>query len=184
MRDYAEAKRKAAQRLGIGIHDEALLPRNSDIEQALRERLALFDRGRQPDRLHRLRLAAIEAMEFFRGFDPRLVGSVLDGTADDHSPVALHVFSDEPDAIGHFLADNRIPFDREDRRLRLDARREIIAQAFLFMAGTVPFDVTSLPLDGLRQAPLDRNGQRPMARASLARVRELADTAPGGAPPP
>jgi hypothetical protein len=173
LRDFADARRKAAQRLGI--QDDAVLPRNSDIEAALRERLALFAGDRQPIRLRQLRVAAIEAMEFLARYQPRMVGAVLDGTADDHSAVCLHVFTDDVDAVGHFLSDHGIPFDREDRRLRIDPRREATAPAYLFVAGDASFDVVTLPLDGLRQAPLDRNGHQPMARASLARVRLLLD---------
>lgn len=171
LRDYGDARRKAAQRLGV--HDDAVLPSNTDIDQVLRERLALFGGDRQPARLRELRKAALDAMAFLKRFEPRLVGAVLDGTADDFSSVCLHVFSDQPDGIDHFLTDNGIPFDREERRLRLNPRREVHAPAFLFAAGDASFDVIAFPLDGLRQAPLDRNGRKPMERASAARVREL-----------
>ncbi len=174
MRDYAEARRKAAQRLGID--NDALLPRNADIDQALRDRLALFSSDRQPARLQQLRNAAIDAMEFLHQFEPRLVGAVLDGTADEHSAVCLHVFTDNADAVGHFLADHGIPYDREDRSLRLDPRREIKAPAVMFAAGDASFDLTVLPIDGLRQAPMARNGHKPMERASLARLRQLIAT--------
>ena len=182
VRDYGAAGRKAAQKLGI--HDDARLPRNTDIEQALRQRLALFAGDRQPRRLRQLRLAAVDAMEFLERFQPRLVGAVLDGTADDHSAVDLHVFSDDPDVVGHFLIDHVIPHEREDRRLRIDQRREIKAPTLLFTAGDASFELTVLPVDGLRQAPLGRGGQAPIQRASLVRVRELIDSdADGGSAP-
>src|SRR3546814_17722865 len=80
IRDYPQAKLKAATRLGI--HDDASLPRNREIEDALREyqRLFLGDSHRAGLRLRRE--AALRALEFFAGFDARLVGPVLDGTAE------------------------------------------------------------------------------------------------------
>src|SRR3546814_1278050 len=69
IRDYHQAKLKAATRLGI--HDDASLPRNREIEDALREyqRLFLGDDHRAGLRLRRE--AALRALEFFAGFDAR-----------------------------------------------------------------------------------------------------------------
>lgn len=83
IRDYALAKRKAAGRLGI-VADSAL-PKNDEIEEALREHQRLFHADDQPRRLRRYREAAREALVFFARFEPRLVGAVLDGSADRHS---------------------------------------------------------------------------------------------------
>lgn len=171
LRDYGEAKRKAALRLGV--REDSALPKNSDVEAALRAHLALFAGNDHPRHLRHLREAAVEAMRFFERFQPRLVGAVLDGTADRHSAVCLHLFTERPDEVDHLLTGHGIPYDREERRLRLDPRREIGAPAYLFVAGDAPIDLTVLPLDGLRQAPLGRDGLRPMARATIAQVREL-----------
>ncbi len=43
----------------------------------------------------------------------------------------------------------------------------------LFSADTVPFDLTVLPRNALRQAPLDRTDDRPMRRASLTQLEML-----------
>lgn len=170
IRDYGLAKRKAAQRLGIG--DEPSLPRNSEIDDALREHQRLF-RADQPDALRRRREAAIEAMEFFAGFHPRLVGAVLEGSADDHSAVCLHLFCDEPETFARFLAEHRIPAHPASRTLRLDRSRSAEFPVWLFSAGEVAFDVTVLPEVLRRQAPLDRGGEKPMRRAGLGELRAL-----------
>ena len=77
IRDYHQAKLKAAQRLGI--HDDASLPRNREIEEALREYQRLFQGEAQASSLRQRREAALRALEFFAAFDARLVGPVLDG---------------------------------------------------------------------------------------------------------
>jgi len=171
IRDFHQAKLKAAERLGI--HDDQALPRNSEIQEALREHQRLFHGDSQPELLRSRREAAEQAMAFFARFEPRLVGAVLEGTADVHSAVCLHLYSDEAEAVPLFLAEHGIPFEQRSRQLRMDRERSQEAPVFLFSAEGTPFDLTVLPHDALRQAPLDRFAERPMQRASLAALREL-----------
>src|SRR5690606_23026259 len=150
--DYQQAKRKAADRLGI--HDDASLPRNREIDEALREYQRLFVGESQAGALRLHREAALQALECFHAFRPRLVGRVLDGTADTGTPASLHLHADDRDEVAHFLVDAGIPAEAGSRRLRLDRTRELEAPAWMFSAEGVAFDLTVLPLDILRQAPL------------------------------
>ncbi len=176
IRDYHVAKRKAAERLGIQA--DTALPKNAEIEEALREYQRLFDADDQPMRLRELRESAREALQFFARFEPRLVGAVLDGSADRHSSVCLHLFSEDAETVAGFLDERGIPYEQQSRPLRLtrDLQREF--PAFVFSAGEVPVDVTVLPEELLRQAPLDRSGEKPMRRASLATLEELLAAPP------
>lgn len=171
LRDYHAAKLKAASY--FGPPDSLPLPRNGEIEAALREHQRLFQSDSQPRELARLRAAAIEALRFFARFEPRLVGPVLEGTADAHSAVCLHLFADNLVELTTFLAENGIPFEQQDRNLRLDGARSADYPALRFLAGDIPLDVTVFPLDGLRQAPLDRISERPMRRATLDALLDL-----------
>lgn len=168
IRDFHRAKRKAAERLGVT--DEQALPRNHEIEHALREHQRLFQSESQPRLLRERREAAIEAMRFLQRFEPRLVGAVLEGTADAHSAVCLHVFSDDPEAIGIYLREHGVPFETQTRRLRITRDDQVEYPVLLFAADKLPFDLTVLPHKALRQAPLDRIDEKPMRRASLASV--------------
>jgi len=171
LRDYHAAKLKAASRFGL---PEALpLPRNVEIEEALRQHQRLFQSDSQPRHLVRLRHAAIEAMRFFHAFEPRLVGPVLEGTADEFSAVCLHVFTDDLGELCECLQAGGIPFDLEDRRLRISRSEEANFPALAFRAGGTPIDLTAFARDGLRQAPLDRISERPMQRAALTDVLAL-----------
>ncbi|MGY3039945.1 hypothetical protein ACVWWQ_001568 [Rhodanobacter sp. TND4EL1] len=178
IRDFHHAKLKAAERLGI--LDTQALPRNLEIEQALREHQRLFLADSQPQLLRQRREAAIEAMRFLAAFDPRLVGAVLEGTADAHSAVCLHVYSDDPDAVIIYLREHGVPFDTQTRRLRYSRDDQPEYPVLLFAADELPFDLTVLPRDALRQAPLDRADDRPMRRASLSQVRLLLEEDPDG----
>lgn len=170
-RDYHQAKLKAAERLGI--HDDASLPRNREIEDALREYQRLFVGQPQQQAVRLRRDAALRALEFFAGFSPRLVGPVLDGTADANSSVHLQLYADDADAVPRFLEEHRIPADARTRHVRLDRERSGDFPVWVFSAEDLTFDVTVLPHDALRQAPLSGVDERPMKRASLAQLRQL-----------
>ena len=171
IRDYRQAKLKAAQRLGI--HDDASLPRNREIEDALRERQRLFSGSDQLAELRLRREAALRALEFFAQFEPRLVGPVLDGTADANTAVSLHVHDDDADAIPRWLDQHGVPAQSRSRHLRLDREREGDFPVWVFSAEALGFDVTVLPADVLRQAPLSGVDGKPMRRASAAQLRAL-----------
>ena len=171
IRDYHQAKLKAADRLGI--HDDASLPRNREIEDALREYQRLFQGDAQATGLRLRREAALRALEFFAMFDPRLVGPVLEGTADRNSPVALQLYTDDADAVARHLDQHAIPAEARSRRLRLDRERPFDAPVWLFSAEELTFDLTVLPHDALRQAPLSPIDEKPMRRASAAQLRAL-----------
>jgi hypothetical protein len=171
IRDFHQAKLKAAERLGI--HDDASLPRNREIEDALREYQRLFQGDATADALQRRREAALHALDFFAAFDPRLVGPVLEGTADANTPVALQLYSDDARAVARFLEEHGIPAEARGRRLRLDRERDFDAEVWLFAADGLAFDLTVLPGDALRQAPLSPVDEKPMRRASAAQLRAL-----------
>ena len=170
-RDYHQAKLKAAERLGI--HDDASLPRNREIEDALREYQRLFIGGPQWQAVQVRRDASLRALEFFAPFSPRLVGPVLEGTADTNSPVHLHLHSDDADAVPRFLEEQRIPAEARTRHLRLDRERSDDFPVWLFSAEELTFDLTVLPYDTLRQAPLSGVDEKPMKRASLVQLQQL-----------
>ncbi|HJU25773.1 MAG TPA: hypothetical protein VJ722_03765 [Rhodanobacteraceae bacterium] len=171
IRDYRQAKLKAAQRLGL--NDEQQLPRNREIEDALREHQRLFQSDSQPKALRARRDIAAEAMRFLGRYEPRLVGAVLEGTADAHSAVCLHVFCDSPEEVALFLRERGVPFEQRTRTLRVDRQRSADYPVLLFSAEGMAVDLTVFPRDALRQPPLDRIDERPMRRASLAMLEAM-----------
>lgn len=171
IRDVVLARRKAAQRLGI--FDAAALPDAQEIEQALREYQRLFLRHRQPDALRRRREAALPAMEFFAAFQPRLTGPVWEGTADAHSLITLHLHCDDPESVPRWLVEHGIAARAHQHRLRLDHVRTIDAPAWQIFVDGLEFDITVLPLNCLRQAPLSNVDDKPMRRASAQQLRAL-----------
>lgn len=172
LQDYQQAKRKAAQQLGF--LDDASLPGNAEVLAQLRDYQRLFQADEQPRQLRLLRQAAVPAMQFLERFDPRLVGRVLDGSADAHSPIALQVFCDDVEDFARFLHDARLPATaRPEQRLRLDREQAGMFPAWSVVVDGLPFEITVLPSPMLRQPPLSPVDHKPMARATLAALRKL-----------
>ncbi len=174
--DFHQAKRKAADRLGWV--DEQFLPGNAEIEQQLREYQRLFQADVQPAALRERRDAAVGAMRFLSRFQPRLVGPVLEGTADTASPISLQLFTDSADDVTFFLTESGIPADLSAQRLRLDREREQDFPSWRFTADGLPFELVVLPTLLLRQAPLGPVDGKPMHRASLTALQELLSEQP------
>ena len=107
--DYGTAKRKAAKRLlGSRVaHD--LLPSNEEIEQQVREELALFHADTQPAQLQQLRRAALALMEEFAAFNPLLAGAVWHGTANEHSDLHVLLFTDDTKGVEIHCIDRGFP---------------------------------------------------------------------------
>ena len=171
IRDFHLAKRKAAERLNV--RDEAQMPKNSEVEAALREHQRLFRADVQPRRLRELREAAREAMRFFAAFNPRLVGAVLEGTADEHSAICLHLFAESPENVIVFLREHDIAYAEQSRRVRVARDQYQDFPVLVVAREPAPFDLTVFRRDAIRQAPLDRAEERPQRRASLAMLEAL-----------
>lgn len=175
--DFALAKRKAAARLGVADHRD--LPSNQEIEQSVIAHQRLFHADSQPRCLRRLREAALQAMGLLKAFEPRLVGPVLSGTAGIHSPVNLHLFADTPEELGFFLAGRHIPYELDERSLRMEANGWKHFPLYRFIAGETAMELTVFPAGGPRAAPLSPVDGRPMRRASIDVVRALLEEEDG-----
>ena len=178
IRDFLFAKRKAAER--FGVVDGAVLPRNSEIEDALAEYQRLFGGEQHVESLYAQRLAAAEAMRALRDFQPRLVGAVLTGTATEHAHVQIHVFADRAETVAFRLMDQGIPYEMGEKRLKLNAERVLLQPTLELEIDAQPIEVVVFPVDGIRQAPVSPVDGRPMRRADLAEVEALLADAPGG----
>ncbi len=169
--DYGLAKRKAAERLGVA--DRAVLPKNTEIEEALAEHQRLFAPEAHANELSAMRRAALAAMRLLADFEPRLVGPLLSGTATAHNDITLHLFVDTPELVAVQLLDRGIPHEFAERRIKVQRDEFEAFPAVRFTAGPHEVDATIFPLDGIRQAPLGPVDGRPMRRATLHEVEGL-----------
>ena len=171
--DYLQAKRKAADRLGV--NDVSVLPKNVEIEAALRAHQRLFGRESHDHSLMEQRRVALQTMRLLAEFNPRLVGSVLTGTATDYSDINLHLFADASETVAIRLLDIGVPHEFYERRVKMDAERSVNYPALRFDASGRTVDATVFPIDGIRQSPYSPVDGRPMKRADAREVAELID---------
>ncbi len=176
IRDYRVAKIKAAERLGMNAR--GALPGNSEIEQAVNEHLLLFRGESHADQLSSMRNVALVAMRLLEAFTPRLVGSVLNGTADENSAVNLHVFADSPEAVAMYLTGLDISYRPYERRLKSRRGRNIRPDTFAgfeFEVDGEAIEATVFAVDAIRQAPLSPVDGKPMRRADAKAVTALLE---------
>jgi len=169
--DFLQAKRKAADRLGV--NDVAVLPKNVEIEAALRAHQRLFGRESHDHTLKEQRRIALDTMRMLEQFQPRLVGSVLTGTATNYSDINLHLFADAAESVAMHLLEIGVPHEFYERRVKMDAERSINYPALRFEANGRTVDATVFPIDGIRQSPYSPVDGKPMKRADAREVAEL-----------
>ena len=180
IRDFLVAKRKAAERLGVD-DGSAVLPKNTEIEAALVEYQRLFGGESHTESLYAQRLAALHAMQYLREFEPRLVGSVLSGTATEHSDVQLHLFADYAESVTIKLMDEGIAYEVTEKRVRMNAERVLACPGVRFEVDDQAIEATVFPTDGIRQAPVSPVDGKPMKRANTFEVEALLDEQPPSA---
>jgi hypothetical protein len=171
IRDFLIAKRKAAER--FGVTDNAVLPKNIEIEDALAEYQRLFGGDSHVESLYAQRSAALEAMRQLREFEPRLVGAVLSGTATEHSDVQLHLFADRAESVAIKLMDAGIAHEVTERRVKMNAERVLAYPGVRFEIDECPIEATVFPTDGIRQAPVSPVDGKPMRRANADELEQL-----------
>ncbi|MCP3871272.1 MAG: hypothetical protein GY703_24870 [Gammaproteobacteria bacterium] len=169
--DIQTARRKAAARLGV--RDRQQLPDNLEISQAVREYQATFFNDTQPATLRLLRTVAVDAMRNLDCFNPHLTGPVLNGSANDLSPVKLYLYTETPEEVILYLLDKKIPFEERDIRLIYPRGASKTIPTCSFRAGSTVIQLVLLPLGDRANPPLDPLSDRPEKGAGINRVMEL-----------
>ncbi len=169
--DFGLAKRKAAERLGAT--DIAVLPKNTEIEEALATHHRLFESHTHSSTISSLRETALRAMRLLERFQPRLVGPVLSGTASAHSEITLHLFAEGSEPVALHLMERGIPHRIGERRMRYEPDRLVSYPVEQFVAGDKEIDAVVFPINGIRQSPSSPVDGRPMRRADTAEIESL-----------
>jgi hypothetical protein len=122
--DHAFAKRKAAKQLGAS--DTQHLPSNQEVDEALHSYRMLYQQENHPAILYQLREEALAAMQLFAPFHPYLTGSVLSGTAGEHSDINLILYSDDVKAVLLFLLKENLDFEDGEWIVRINGHEETV----------------------------------------------------------
>ncbi len=151
---FSEAKRKA-------VHD------------ALIDYQALFGGDAHRERIISLRRAALTALQALAAFEPRLVGPVLYGTACEYSPVTLHLYTDEVEAVIRHFHDIGMAYRLGETRLNTQGRQSAMFPSFALSDGDIDFDIVVLPLAYLAHPPLSSLDGKPFRRATTTTLEKL-----------
>ena len=164
--DYAFAKRKAAKQMGAA--DTHHLPSNKQVDEALRSFRFLYQSTSHPTILRQLREQALTAMHLLAPFHPYLTGSVLNGTAGEHSDINLSVYSDDEKAVMMFLLKHELPFESGEWRTHLAGRPQVLPSFTLKAKQGVPVHVIVLP-----DSALHSGNRKSETHADAAAVKAL-----------
>jgi hypothetical protein len=174
VREYRDAKRKAAKRFGpekalsLGSH----LPSNAEIHEELARLIAANEEDVLPGRLLRLRLTALSYLDLFAGFSPYLVGSVLSGAVTSKSDIDIHLFSDSIEAVENFLEERGIAFQTETVPVRKNGIVKDYTHIYLEDAGVV-IECSVYPANEKRNRTVSSITGKPMERAGASRLKKI-----------
>jgi len=169
--DFHIAKHKAALRLHApNTHN---LPRNDEIQFALREYQRLFKADHHAQHLAQLRQTSSKAMAYFHRFEPRLVGEVVDGTANEYSQITLHIFSDFQEEVALFLDERHIPYQQWNETVTMANGEAQQRPAYQVLLDDTPILLVVFDHKGLRQAPRCPATGKPMERLNRDKVEAL-----------
>lgn len=168
--DYGAAKRKAARSLGAA--DGEALPTNEEIETELRAWQSLYQEDEQRERVHDLRMTALEVMELLAEFHPYLTGGALDGTAGRYSAVEIDLYADSSKDVEIALLSHGISYDTLDnRRIGVEAQLRLDWNDF-------PVQISIYPPVAERQQPKNPHTGRGRQRVRTEAVIELLQETP------
>ncbi|MFD2754604.1 hypothetical protein [Comamonas terrae] len=107
--EWGAAKHRAVRQLGLPAR--SALPDNEQLEDAVREYIALFCADTQPQELLALRELALVWMERMAQFRPYIAGAVWRGTATRQSDIYLQLFCDDPKSAEIALINNHVNYE-------------------------------------------------------------------------
>ena len=162
--DIHHAKRKAARQLGLPEH--TAYPDNAEVEAQLRAYRSLYQEQAHPELLRAMRLSALRLLELLADFSPRLAGSVLDGTAGEHSRIDILLFADSAKEVEIFLLNHGIEFEHAEPR---NERAEAV---LVLPTDTAEANLIIFPPQMERVAMKQRDG-RPRERIRADALRAL-----------
>jgi len=162
--DYHHAKKKAARQLGLSEH--VAFPDNAEVEAELRAYRSLYQGEEHVEMLAAMRQTALDLLDLLDGFNPFLTGSVLDGTAGEHSHIDILLFADSAKEVEIFLLNRDIDVGH------VEPRSDKVEAVLQIETDTVDANLVILP-PHLERVSLKHRDGRPRERVRAAGLRLL-----------
>ena len=174
--EYGPAKQQALKALGLQRSGRNRLPDNNELEDEVRDYLALFCADTQPAELSALRQLAATWMARLEEFRPHLCGAVWRGTATRLSNIHLQLYCDDSKSAEIALINQGVEYEvgatagprhRQIDVLSLAARCPTLSEL-------VTVHLSILDFDDLRGA-LKPDARGNSERGDLAALRRLLE---------
>ncbi len=174
--EYGPAKQQALKALGLQRSGRNRLPDNNELEDEVRDYLALFCADTQPAELSALRQLAATGMARLEEFRPHLCGAVWRGTATRLSNIHLQLYCDDSKSAEIALINQGVEYEvgatagprhRQIDVLSLAARCPTLSEL-------VTVHLSILDFDDLRGA-LKPDARGNSERGDLAALRRLLE---------
>ncbi|MFN4324554.1 MAG: hypothetical protein ACK4FP_01565 [Azonexus sp.] len=162
--DFHLAKRKAARQLGLPDH--TAFPDNAEVEAELRAYRSLYQGEDHAEMLLAVRQTALDLLDLLAPFNPYLTGSVLDGTAGEHSRIDILLFADSAKEVEIFLLNRGIEVEHAE------PRSERVEAVLVMETDTADANLVIMPPHLERVALKFRDG-RPRERIRADALRRL-----------
>jgi hypothetical protein len=162
--DYHHAKKKAARQLGLP--DNSAFPDNAEVEAELRAYRSLYQGEEHEELIGLMRHTALELLDLLADFNPYLTGSVLDGTAGEHSHIDILLFADSAKEVEIFLLNRAIDVSH------VESRNERVEAVLRMETDTADADLIILP-PNMERVSLKRHDGRPHERIRADALRAL-----------
>ena len=163
--EYGPAKRRAVRQLGLS--QRTPLPCNEDVDNAVREYIAVFCAETQHQELQSLRRLALLWMERLASFRPHLSGAVWHGTATRLSDIYIHLYCDDEKSAEMALIDLGVNY----RASTVNAARKTPVNALSVHAYCAPLGVVV----GIHLLVHDHDDLRGAMRSGAAGCPPLGD---------
>lgn len=165
LQDYGIAKRKALE--SLGLPSRQALPENQQVDEALRQQLALFASEADKQWKQKLQQAATNASEFLKTFRHYIGGSLASQTCKQDDRLEIHLYCDTAEPLLWSLQDNQIPYVEGQRVIQIGRRQEQEFPCFSFVADEVAVSITVFPDTRPQARPCDSDGSpRPRLKPS------------------
>ena len=162
--DYHQAKRKAARQLGISDHTN--YPDNAEVETELRAYRSIDMDEEHLEHLKAMRTTALDLLDLLAEFHPYLTGSVLDGTAGEHSHIDIQIFADSAKEVEIFLLNRGMVYEH------IEPRNEKVEAVLLLETDTADANLVIYP-PRLERVSLKHRDGRPRTRIRAEGLRAL-----------
>lgn len=173
VREYRDAKRKAAHRYGARrAVMGAFLPSNAEIHKELQRLLGLYEPDVLPQRLLKLRMLALKYMELLAPFRPYLIGSVLSGVVSSKSDIDLHLFADSVEEVEVYLQNRGFEFESELVTVRKGGEFQDYPHIYL-VEDEIEIECSIYPPDERFRVSKSSITGKPMARADSKKLRSI-----------